>query len=101
MNKFVGILTSRKAWAAIISVAATFGVLEYSDAQQAELVEAIMVVVVAVGYMMSIAVEDGARHIADGQRLLRAHEALAVIDEDMDKEYEDEEEYVEPTRRRR
>lgn len=61
-SKWARLLQSRKFWASIISLAAAVGLLEYSEAQQAELVQAIVVVATALGYVFSVALEDGLSH---------------------------------------
>lgn len=68
-NKFIAVLTSRKAWAAIISILITFGV----DALQGldpDTIAAIVGTVAAV-YMGSVALEDGLAKLADGLASLR------------------------------
>lgn len=58
-NKIIGVLQSRKFWAAIITLLMIFGVLEQNEAEQARLVEAILTVVTTVSYIVSVALEDG------------------------------------------
>lgn len=63
VEKIVWILKSRKFWTAIIGLAVSFGLLQLSDTQEAELVSAILTVATAIGYMVSVAVEDAGRHV--------------------------------------
>lgn len=58
-NKWIELLTSRKTWAALIGIGVALGLLQYSDADQAELVGAIVTIATAIGYMISVAIEDG------------------------------------------
>lgn len=58
-NKFFWVLSSRKFWAAIVALLVTTGVLEASEAQEAELVQAILTVVTAISYILAVALEDG------------------------------------------
>lgn len=66
MEKILWILKSRKFWSAIVGLLMSFGLLQMSDAQEAELVGAILTVATAVGYMASIAIEDAGRHMGSG-----------------------------------
>jgi len=61
MAKLLGIFKSRKFWAAIISLLVAFGLLQASDVQEAELVQAILTVVTTVAYIISVAIEDAGR----------------------------------------
>lgn len=63
VEKIVWVLKSRKWWASIIGLAVSFGLLQLSDTQEAELVSAILTVATAIGYMVSVAVEDAGRHV--------------------------------------
>lgn len=63
MLKFLWVLQSRKFWASIIGLLIATGVLQLSDSQEADLVGAILTVATAVGYMVSIAIEDAGRHM--------------------------------------
>lgn len=76
MNKWKALLTSRKMWASLIGVATAAGLLEFSDAQQADLVQAIVIVLGASGYTFSVAVEDGMTKIAEAQRLTKIQDAI-------------------------
>jgi len=76
MNKWKGLLTSRKFWSAILGIVVSLGILEYSDEQQAELVGAIIVVVTSVFYILGVAIEDGMTRIAESQRLTKIQDAL-------------------------
>ena len=58
MEKLGWVLQSRKFWAAIISLLVALGVLNWSDAQQAETVAGIVAGVGAV-YSLAVAIEDG------------------------------------------
>lgn len=59
MDKFSGVFKSRKFWAAVISLLVATGVLQASEAQEAELVNSILLVAGAVAYILSVALEDG------------------------------------------
>lgn len=58
MQKLSWVLQSRKFWAAIISLMGALGVLNWSDAEQAAWVAAIVAGIGAV-YQISVALEDG------------------------------------------
>lgn len=58
MPRFGGVLKSRKFWASLIGLLVSVGVLNYSDAQQAELASAVLTVATAIGYVLSVAIED-------------------------------------------
>jgi hypothetical protein len=68
-NKFLGVLTSRKAWAAILSILTVFGVDAVKDLDAGIL--ATLVATVAGVYMGSVAVEDGLSALAEGLLSLR------------------------------
>lgn len=60
-------LKSRKLWAALIGLLIATGILQLSDSQEADLVQAVLTVVTTLGYALSVAVEDAGRHIgSDG-----------------------------------
>lgn len=59
MNKLLGMLQSRKFWVSMVTLLVSVGVLQLSDVQQADLVTAILTVVTGVGYIVSVALEDG------------------------------------------
>jgi hypothetical protein len=48
-------------WASLLSLLVAVGLLKFSDAQQADLVSAILTIVTAVGYTLSVAIEDAGR----------------------------------------
>ena len=54
----MSVLTSRKFWASLISMAVVFGALDLSDAAQAETAATIAAGVWAV-YTLAVALEDG------------------------------------------
>ncbi len=56
MEKFLGLLRSRKFWAAVVSLLVVFQVAP--EGQEGALVEAILTVVTAIGYIFSVAYED-------------------------------------------
>jgi len=66
MQKIVWVLQSRKFWAAVIGLLIATGVLKLTDAQEADLVGALLTVATTIGYMLSVAIEDAGRH-AGGQ----------------------------------
>lgn len=78
-NKWLALLQSRKFWASMISIAVAVGMLEYSDEQQAKLVEAIVVVAGAIGYIISLAVEDGMSKVAASQDKLAEAQRITNI----------------------
>lgn len=55
------VLKSRKFWASLISLLAAVGLLQFSDTQQADLVSAILTIVTAAAYTLSVAIEDAGR----------------------------------------
>lgn len=55
------ILRSRKFWAAVVGLLVALGVLNIGEAQQVNLVEAIVTVATTVAYIIGTAVEDGLR----------------------------------------
>lgn len=59
MSKILGVLQSRKFWVSVIGVLVAVGLLELSDAQQADLVAAIVTISGSIGYVLSVAIEDG------------------------------------------
>ena len=61
MAKLLGVLKSRKFWAAIVSLLIAFGLLEMSEVQEAELVQAILTVVTWAAYSIGVAIEDAGR----------------------------------------
>ena len=58
MEKIHWVLQSRKFWAAVISLLAALGVLNWSDAQQAETV-AMLAAGIGAAYSLAVAIEDG------------------------------------------
>lgn len=56
MEKFLGLLKSRKFWAAIVSLLVVFQVVP--EGEEGALIEAVLTVVTAVGYIFSVAYED-------------------------------------------
>lgn len=58
-SKLLQLLKSRKFWAAIVSLIVAIFALEYSDAEQAKMVEAILAVATAIAYIIGTALEDG------------------------------------------
>ncbi len=66
MQKIVWMLQSRKFWAAVIGLLIASGVLQLSDAQEADLLQAILTVVTTLGYAISVALEDAGRHVGEG-----------------------------------
>lgn len=81
MNKWKALLASRKFWFSLVGIAVSSGLLEFSESQQAELVQAIMVIVGAIGYVFSIAVEDGMTKVAEAQRTAKTLEAITTYNE--------------------
>lgn len=82
-NKWLAMLQSRKFWAATIGIAVAVGMLEFSDTQQAELIEAIVVIVGTIGYILGLSLEDGLtkvaasqEKIAEAQRMTRIQDAI-------------------------
>jgi len=63
MQKIVWVLQSRKFWAAVIGLLIATGVLKLTDAQEADLVGALLTVATTIGYMLSVAIEDAGRHV--------------------------------------
>lgn len=68
MEKWKGLLTSRKFWASLVSLLVALGILGFSDVQQGDLVDSLLVIVGAIltviaglGYSASVAVEDAGR----------------------------------------
>lgn len=53
------VLKSRKFWAAIVAILFSTGVLQGSEAAEADIVNAILTVVTAAFYIFSVALEDG------------------------------------------
>lgn len=78
-NKWLALLQSRKFWTAAISISVAIGLLEYSDDQQAKLVEAIVVVAGAIGYIISLAVEDGMSKVAASQDKLAEAQRITNV----------------------
>jgi pheromone shutdown protein TraB len=68
-NKFLSVLTSRKAWAATLAILTVFGVDAVKDLSPDVL--AGLVATVAGVYMGSVAVEDGLSALAEGLMQLR------------------------------
>jgi len=66
--KFLWVLQSRKFWASIIGLLIATGVLQLSDAQEADLVGALLTVATTIGYVVSVAIEDAGRHMGSGGR---------------------------------
>lgn len=63
MQKILWVLKSRKWWASVIGLLIATGWLQVSEAQEAELVSAVLTVATTIGYMISVAVEDAGRHM--------------------------------------
>ena len=61
MSKLSGVLQSRKFWSSLLSLLVAVGLLQFSDAAQADLVSAILTIVAAAGYTISVAIEDAGR----------------------------------------
>lgn len=65
-NKLLGVLKSRKFWAAVISILVAFGVTQLNESQESQVVDAILliltIVVNSVSYQIGTAIEDAARH---------------------------------------
>lgn len=61
MDKLLGVLKSRKFWAAIVALLVSFGLLNLSDVQEAEVVQAILTVVTTIAYIIGVAIEDAGR----------------------------------------
>lgn len=53
------VLKSRKFWAAVIAILFSTGILQGSEAVEADTVNAILTVVTAAFYIFSVALEDG------------------------------------------
>lgn len=53
------VLKSRKFWAAVIAILFSTGILQGSEAAEADLLNAILTAITAVGYIISVALEDG------------------------------------------
>lgn len=68
MAKLIGVFQSRKFWAAIVALLVSFGLLQVSEAQEPELVQAILTVVTTIAYIIGTAIEDAGR-AQGGQRL--------------------------------
>lgn len=66
MEKITWVLQSRKFWASVIGLLIATGVLQLSDAQEADLVSALLTVATTIGYVLSIAIEDAGRHVSGG-----------------------------------
>lgn len=56
MDKFLGLLKSRKFWASIVALLVVFQVVP--EGEEGALIEAILTVVTTVGYILSVALED-------------------------------------------
>jgi hypothetical protein len=61
MQKWAGVLKSRKFWASVLSLGTALGLLHFSNAAQTELVSAILTIVTAVSYTLATALEDAGR----------------------------------------
>lgn len=61
MGKLSGVLQSRKFWSSLLSLLVAVGLLQFSDAAQADLVSAILTIVAAASYTVSVAIEDAGR----------------------------------------
>lgn len=57
--KLVRVVQSRKFWASLVGLLVALGLATLSDAQQAELVGAILTIVTTVTYTLGVALEDG------------------------------------------
>lgn len=69
-NKVKELLASRKFWTSIISVLVTVGLFQFSDVQQNQLVESLVIVAPLVAgavYSISTAIEDAAHAKAKGE----------------------------------
>ena len=64
MQKVLWVLQSRKFWASLIGLLAALGILEASELQEAELAQALVTVATALVYVLTVAGEDSARHLA-------------------------------------
>lgn len=53
------VLKSRKLWAAVVAILFSTGILQGSEAAEADMVNAILTVVTAAFYIFSVALEDG------------------------------------------
>lgn len=63
-GKLYYLFRSRKFWASFIALLSSVGLFAYSDAQQSELVDAIMVIIPAIVggcYVIGTAIEDATR----------------------------------------
>lgn len=68
MEKIIWVLKSRKWWASVIGLLIATGALQLSDAQEADLVGALLTVATTIGYVVSVAIEDAGRHMGgDGK----------------------------------
>lgn len=81
-NKLWAVMTSRKAWAAILTILTAFGVDHFKDLDPAILV--IIIGSVGAMYMGSVALEDGLSSLADGLTRLRRWWVEASIEDDDD-----------------
>ena len=66
MEKFIGIFKSRKFWSAVIGLVIATGVLQISEGEEATLLNAILVVVTAIGYGLGVAIEDAGHAVGEG-----------------------------------
>lgn len=58
MDNLLSVLRSRKFWMSVIGMLAALGVLDFGEAQQAELAAALVAGISAV-YVLAVAIEDG------------------------------------------
>ena len=85
MTNFTASLKDRKLWVSLIGALVGLGILEMSEAEQASLVQAIITVAAAVGYIISVAIAQArpapdetaglTRTIVEQERKLQAIEA--------------------------
>lgn len=62
MEKILGVLKSRKFWASVVGVLVSVGLLSFGPGSgEDQFVEAILVVVSTVAYVIGVAVEDAGR----------------------------------------
>lgn len=57
-EKVIRTLTSRKLWAGVIAVLVATNIIDASEVEEAQLIEAILVVMTALGYIVTTAWED-------------------------------------------
>ena len=89
MQRIITILQDKKLWATALGLLVSMGILELSDAQQSELIAAILAAGSAIGYMVTVGNEQAARiRQADAQpRQIAAsmlEERMAILEKRMD-----------------